>query len=672
MLKAVLKVLLGLSLGLGLAELAFSLRDDGAFPHLNLYEPDPEFGVRLQPNAEMRLKLGKNPTTTVRTNQRGFRGADWPAPAANEVLVVGDSQVFGLGVEAEQTFSAQLATLTARPVLNAGVPTYGPPEYTALVERLVKERKPTQVVYVMNLANDLFELGRPNAERHRVWDGWAVRTETAPEGLVAFPFRHLLMNRSHLVYAARRLGASKGAFSQESASEGTWRDVVSASERAKPVDLDDRPVREALATRNEVSKQLDELQTALVDHLTERITENDAFAEASKVIEPLQRGDPRDIVQVPLMEGARSIDLTANQLFQAALASGANEERLRELAKKMNDPELVALMDRRKALRASLSASLRSAGQHEVSPLEAHLAKTKASCDAAGASLLVVALPLDVMVSSDEWAKYGTPARDLSLTKVLLDDLVSRAEAVGAVGLDPSPALLAAEPGAFLDGDLHLTPKGHRALAEAIAQALEKKPKPKSPLELPDGRSWPPTQEELRALPEVTVKGSTALSCETRQVREWFWMRCRRSDGDGSERLEPRRIEVHSGGHGDAVSWGQWSERRVLLPVLEGESATLLVSWADRTAPLTVEHPVGQRMRGAFGAATKHPKSPPTQKVCTELSCLIPWEDPLRPITCPDGERPSGALRRCAPPCAGVCDAGTCHPWPGGSFCAAP
>ena len=44
-LKAVLKVLLGLTLGLVLAELAFRLRDHGAFPHVNFYVEDAALGT---------------------------------------------------------------------------------------------------------------------------------------------------------------------------------------------------------------------------------------------------------------------------------------------------------------------------------------------------------------------------------------------------------------------------------------------------------------------------------------------------------------------------------------------------------------------------------------------------------------------------------------------------
>ena len=49
------------------------------------------------------------------------------------------------------------------------------------------------------------------------------------------------------------------------------------------------------------------------------------------------------------------------------------------------------------------------------------------------------------------------------------EDLLVAAERLGAEVLDLAPALASAQPGAFLDGDLHLTPKGHVAVAEALA-----------------------------------------------------------------------------------------------------------------------------------------------------------------------------------------------------------
>ena len=116
------QVIAGVVVGLGLAEAAFWVRDDGAFPHVAFYVSDDTLGARLQPNASQRIAFGGNPTTTITTNAKGYRGPDWPAPAANqgksEILVVGDSQVYGLGVEHDATFSSVLATEAKRVVLN--------------------------------------------------------------------------------------------------------------------------------------------------------------------------------------------------------------------------------------------------------------------------------------------------------------------------------------------------------------------------------------------------------------------------------------------------------------------------------------------------------------------------------------------------------------------------
>src|SRR5205814_285240 len=102
----------GLAAGLAVAEAVFSYRDGGAFPHLNVYIPDAELGVRLQPGATERVEFAGNPRTEVRINRDGYRGDELPPPGPDEVLVVGDSQVFGLGVEQDQTFSAGLARAT--------------------------------------------------------------------------------------------------------------------------------------------------------------------------------------------------------------------------------------------------------------------------------------------------------------------------------------------------------------------------------------------------------------------------------------------------------------------------------------------------------------------------------------------------------------------------------
>lgn len=220
-------VLISLAAGLAVAEHFFDNRDGGAFPHLNIYETDKILGVRLQPHARQRLRFGNNPFFNVRTNAYGFRGADRPIEE-NSILVVGDSQVLGLGVEEHETFAAQLEKLTKRQVINAGVPTYGPEEYTALMGQLLPKFKSTTVIYLVNIGNDYLESLRPNIARHKVWDGWAARIETAPESTIWFPGRDWVMGRSHFFLALRRYlhTSTPDELSTRMPSEGTWEELV--------------------------------------------------------------------------------------------------------------------------------------------------------------------------------------------------------------------------------------------------------------------------------------------------------------------------------------------------------------------------------------------------------------------------------------------------------------
>ena len=67
--------------------------------------------------------------TRVRINDKGLRGRDYPyerMAGRRRVLVLGDSFVFGFGVEQEETFTSVLENLLpATDVLNAGVSGYG-------------------------------------------------------------------------------------------------------------------------------------------------------------------------------------------------------------------------------------------------------------------------------------------------------------------------------------------------------------------------------------------------------------------------------------------------------------------------------------------------------------------------------------------------------------------
>ncbi|MGV3624846.1 MAG: hypothetical protein ACO1OB_28760 [Archangium sp.] len=672
-LKAVAKLLLGLIIGLVIAEIAFTIRDDGAFPHLNLYVADADLGVKLEPNASLKLRVaGTNPVTTVRTNSLGFRGNQWLDPTPGEVLVVGDSQVFGLGVEETETFSARLSEFLKVPVLNAGVPTYGPREYTAVVENVLRTRKPATVIYVMNLSNDLFEVDRPNNGRHVVWDGWAVRTETAPKDVVNFPFRHTLMNRSHLVFGLRKLlhTSADAAANPGFDTEGSWKDVVTASTGVKAPPPQDEATRKMLGERDALARELDILDTQIADALSDGINDDDeTFVEGVK---PLiaNGGDPRDILEVRYAEGARRIDVTAYELFAAAVGLDRNQATLEKLAK--SNPGLKAMLEKRKELRGRAGTLHEGEIGLDPRPVDAVLEKTRAACDAVGAKLVVIALPLDVMVDANEWKKYGVQPIDMSVTKVLIEDLVARSNRLGARGMDPTAALAAAEPGAFLDGDLHMTPKGHAALAKFIADELAKPPPPKSALALPDGRSWPPTEDEWRRVDECTVKGSSALNCETKQVREWVRILCRPMPDPENEarELPVRELVTLSGGRGDVLIFENQGAT-LIAPVLEGDEVKARFSWDTEQRELTLAWPKGGKRQYAFGDAKKI-RARRNREGVTYMPPQDAYRSPLALVKCPENQATGGAMRRCAPKCddATPCaDGQTCHPWINGGFC---
>jgi SGNH hydrolase-like domain, acetyltransferase AlgX len=480
-----LRAAIGVVLGLALAEGAAYWRDGGAFPHLNVYEADARFGARLRPGATERISFSGNPITSVRINRQGFRGADFPPPSAGETLVLGDSQTFGLGVEEGETFSARLEQRLGGRVINAGVPTYGPLEFQLLLEGLLPERRPRTVIMVLNLANDLFEVDRPNTARHAVWDGWAVRKETAPQSVVDFPGRSLLYGQSHAFYALRGYWHRRSARADDGgfASEGTWHDLVRASsdvEAARELAAQ-QTVELAKARRAQADEAAWRAREAQHDLEAVVFKAHPELADTNEGAAYRQtHGDPVDIVVTRNVysEAARDPIRTAQVLVKGAIARQKIEATIRELERSHRGDEVAKAIGDSLARReawATRQQELRGPAPVVAprSPLSAALEKAKATCDAAGAQLLVVALPLDVQVSSAEWAKYHViETIDMAPTMALIEDVTSAAEAAGAASLDATPALRAAEPGAFLYGDLHMTPKGHQALADAIAAKL--------------------------------------------------------------------------------------------------------------------------------------------------------------------------------------------------------
>lgn len=93
-------------------------------------------------------------------NEQGFRGPAYgPARgAARRLVVLGDSFVWGFGVEEDEIFSAVLARATGAEVVNAGVSGYGPDQSFLSWKEHASTWAPDGVALFVTLANDLDDI----------------------------------------------------------------------------------------------------------------------------------------------------------------------------------------------------------------------------------------------------------------------------------------------------------------------------------------------------------------------------------------------------------------------------------------------------------------------------------------------------------------------------------
>jgi lysophospholipase L1-like esterase len=88
-------------------------------------------------------------------DQWGFRNREVPDSA--EVVTIGDSQTYGVGLPRGSSWPAQLSKLTGRSVYNASLPSYSPVQYHELLRRYALRLKPDAVVVGFYFGNDLLE-----------------------------------------------------------------------------------------------------------------------------------------------------------------------------------------------------------------------------------------------------------------------------------------------------------------------------------------------------------------------------------------------------------------------------------------------------------------------------------------------------------------------------------
>jgi hypothetical protein len=212
-------ILLAFSLGSAVlaAELALRLvRPQFTLVGATFYttDPDPWIGFRLRPGHDGVLVGVGEFRTRVRVNELGLRGGP-PEEGQPRVLGVGDSFVFGWGVEEDQSFLALASREAGAAPLNAGVPNYSLCQSAALAERLLPRLAPRMVVVAAFAGNDELDETVPVAS-YRIEDGRLRAHGEAPKGGWRRALR-AVTDRSHLLRAARssslgdQLGRTLGA-----------------------------------------------------------------------------------------------------------------------------------------------------------------------------------------------------------------------------------------------------------------------------------------------------------------------------------------------------------------------------------------------------------------------------------------------------------------------------
>lgn len=119
------------------------------------------------------------------------------------------------------------------------------------------------------------------------------------------------------------------------------------------------------------------------------------------------------------------------------------------------------------------------------------------------------------------------------------------------------------------------------------------------PAALPAGRTPMPTLAEWNGQrKEVTVKGSSALKCETKTVREYLRISCRDKNDSGGT---PTTIQITKGGR-DALTFAAGGVTSLIVPYVEGTHLEAVFSWTDKSFPLTIDWPKGNKMPVVLGA----------------------------------------------------------------------
>ncbi len=131
--------------------------------HVTRYEKDDHFHFKLKSNYYEKIEVPFfNYTFSFKTNSDGFRERNFDTlpKSSRKILLIGDSLVFGHGVNQNEALPQQLQKILPNGwlSLNLGVGAWGPSQYYLAAKKYIKKLKPEIVVMSYYSGNDFNDI----------------------------------------------------------------------------------------------------------------------------------------------------------------------------------------------------------------------------------------------------------------------------------------------------------------------------------------------------------------------------------------------------------------------------------------------------------------------------------------------------------------------------------
>ncbi len=166
-------VVLGAILSLALAEGAARIYVYFIAERGKLFQPDPVLGWAPIPNLATRRRNPQGDLWNVETTTRGFRSAedDFRPDAERWILVLGDSFVFGQGVELADRFDSRVAEVHPEwSFVNQGVMGYGTDQQLIAARETIRRLREGDVIVLVTFLNDFVDLlHKTHSGRGKPW-----------------------------------------------------------------------------------------------------------------------------------------------------------------------------------------------------------------------------------------------------------------------------------------------------------------------------------------------------------------------------------------------------------------------------------------------------------------------------------------------------------------------